>query len=580
MRLWRTFLEPMLGVTSQSHATERVEDKKAGHSIRNFGAPNVGGDGSPHRDSISTSSRLPKSDKNEVDGKLTEVKNIPWTSVATNDKENGSVGGILVCRDDLLMDKGMKKLECNEKVSGLSKQFASDEQGVQNNPSIAIRGENSLNRTNLDVSPGCVTTPSRPTDADDSVTKTQSVNLPLVEGCDIAAPVPVANGVLVENSKVKSHEESSGPCKVEKEEGELSPNGDSEEENFVAYGDSNEQSLAKSKHNIERRKYQSRDREEECGPEAGGDNDADADDEDSENVSEAGEDVSGSESAGDECFREDHEEDIEHDDVDGKAESEGEAEGMCDAQGGVDGSSLPLSERFLLSVKPLTKHVSAVSLAEEMKDSRVFYGNDDFYVLFRLHQILYERILSAKTNSMSVEMKWKVKDGSSPDPYSRFMDALYNLLDGSAENSKFEDECRAITGNQSYVLFTLDKLIYKLVRQLQTVATDEDNKLLQLYEYEKSRKPGKLNDSVYHANAHVILHDENIYRFQCSSTPSRLSIQLMDYMNEKPELSAVSIDPNFSFYLHNDFLSALPGKKEPHGILLRRMESGKKPPNC
>ena len=101
------------------------------------------------------------------------------------------------------------------------------------------------------------------------------------------------------------------------------------------------------------------------------------------------EDVSGSESAGDECFREDHEEeeDIEHDDVDGKAESEGEAEGICDAQVGGDGTSLPLSERFLSSVKPLTKHVSAVSFVEEMKDSRVFYGNDDFYVLFRLHQV-------------------------------------------------------------------------------------------------------------------------------------------------------------------------------------------------
>lgn len=46
------------------------------------------------------------------------------------------------------------------------------------------------------------------------------------------------------------------------------------------------------------------------------------------------------------------------------------------------------------------------------------------------------------------------------------MSALYNLLDGSADNAKFEDECRAIIGNQSYVLFTLDKLIYKLVKQV------------------------------------------------------------------------------------------------------------------
>ncbi|XP_027359545.1 paired amphipathic helix protein Sin3-like 2 isoform X3 [Abrus precatorius] len=573
MRLWSTFLEPMLGVPSQSHGAERVEDRKAGHNARSFAAPNIGGDGSPHGDSLSINSRLPKSDKNELDVRVTEAKNVHRTSVTASDKENGSVGGELVCRDDPLMEKGQKNAECNDKGSGFSKQFASDEQGAKSNLSIAIRGESSLNRNNLDVSPGCVLTPSRPTDADDSVAQSQAGNVPLVEGCEMVAPVPLANGILSESSKVKTHDESAGPCKIEKEEGELSPNGVSEEDNFVGYGDSNVQSVAKSKHNIERRKYQSRNGEDECCPEAGGDNDADADDEDSENVSEAGEDVSGSESAGDECFREDHEEeeDIEHDDVDGKAESEGEAEGMCDTQAGGDGTSLPLSERFLSSVKPLTKHVSAVSFVEEMKDSRVFYGNDDFYVLFRLHQILYERILSAKTNSMSAEMKWKTKEASSPDPYSRFMNALYNLLDGSAENAKFEDECRAIIGNKSYVLFTLDKLIYKLIRQLQTVATDEvDNKLLQLYDYEKSRKPGKLNDSVYHANAHVILHEENIYRLQCSCTPSQLSIQLMDNMNEKPELFAVSIDPNFSFYLHNDFLSVFPGKKEPHGIILQR----------
>lgn len=51
--------------------------------------------------------------------------------------------------------------------------------------------------------------------------------------------------------------------------------------------------------------------------------------------------------------------------------------------------------------------------------------------------------------------------------------------------------------------------------QLQTLATDEmDNKLLQLYAYEKSRKPGRFVDLVYHENARVLLHDENIYRIE------------------------------------------------------------------
>jgi len=127
----------------------------------------------------------------------------------------------------------------------------------------------------------------------------------------------------------------------------------------------------------------------------------------------------------------------------------------------------------------------------------------------------------------------------------RFMSALYNLLDGSADNTKFEDDCRAIIGTQSYVLFTLDKLIYKVVKQvcscamvirflndvigckmhsfvflfqLQAVASDEmDNKLLQLFLYEKSRRRERFHDIVYHENTRVLLHDESIYRFECVS---------------------------------------------------------------
>ncbi|KAF2614374.1 hypothetical protein F2Q70_00007440 [Brassica cretica] len=240
------------------------------------------------------------------------------------------------------------------------------------------------------------------------------------------------------------------------------------------------------------------------------------------------------------------------------AESEGEAEGMDSHLIEEDNRLLPLSERVLLSVKPLSKHVAAAALLDErQKDSRVFYGNDDFYVLFRLHRTLYERILSAKTYCTGSELNRRnTKDTSSPDPYARFMSALFSLLNGSAESSKFEDECRAIIGNQSYVLFTLEKLIYKLVKQLQAVVADDmDNKLLQLYEYEKSRKPGRVIDS--------------------SSSPSRLSIQLMDSIIEKPEAYAVSMDPTFASYLQKEFLSNSSGKKVvPQAIVLKRNMRG------
>ncbi|RZB51845.1 Paired amphipathic helix protein Sin3-like 4 isoform C [Glycine soja] len=421
---------------------------------------------------------------------------------------------------------------------------------------------------------GLAATPSRP----GNISGAGGLGLPSLEGADSTRPVTSTNGAIIEDTKVHRYREDAGPFKSEREEGELSPNGDFEEDEFAVYGHAGLEAVHKGKNGTICRQYQNRHGEEVRG-EAGGENDADDEGEesphrsmeDSENASENG-DVSGTESAdGEECSRE-HEEDGDHE-HDNKAESEGEAEGMADAndvEG--DGASLPYSECFLVTVKPLAKHVPPV-LHDKERTARVFYGNDSFYVLFRLHQTLYERIQSAKVNSSSAEKKWRASnDTGSSDQYGRFMDALYNLLDGSSDSTKFEDDCRAIIGTQSYVLFTLDKLIYKLVKQLQAVATEEiDNKLLQLYAYENSRKPGRFVDLVYHENARVLLHDENIYRIECSPAPTQLSsIQLMDYGYDKPELTAVSMDPNFSAYLHNDFLSVVPDKMEKSGIYLKR----------
>ncbi|KAL6865182.1 hypothetical protein ACP4OV_016333 [Aristida adscensionis] len=378
--------------------------------------------------------------------------------------------------------------------------------------------------------------------------------------------------------------------KAEREEGELSPNGDSEEENFGVFEDGAVDGTSKQKEGSTSRPLQGRPTEVvkfASGRHADVDDEADEivqrSPEDSENASEAG--ASGSESGdGEECSRDDHDEedDMDLDDPDAKAESEGDVEGNMKAHDGDGGTSLPSSERLHASVKPLSKYVPAAVQNNEEKFSQVFYGNDSFYVLFRLHQILHERILSAKTNSSTSEKKWRTsEDTNSLDRYSRFISAVYNLLDGSSDNTKFEDDCRSIIGTQSYVLFTLDKLIYKIVKQqLQAIASDEmDNKLLQLYSYEKSRSPGRFSDLVYQENARVLLHDESIYRFECCTNPTRLSIQLMDYGHEKPEVTAVSIDPTFSSYLFNEYLSSMSDTESADDIFLRRNKR-KRGTNC
>ncbi|PPS02262.1 hypothetical protein GOBAR_AA18401 [Gossypium barbadense] len=502
MRLWTTFLEPMSGIPPRPNGREGTDDAgKAQNPAVNCVTSSIAeSGGSPRADTTVNSTQQ---------------------KAATDRDENGSPELTNSCRNGLANGETSAK---EEHSSHLSR----DDLKKNTQPGInmlaigalAFEAENNHSKSNTEGASAA----SRPSSiaAGEDHEPEANADLPHTsEGGDVTKHALLVNGGPTDDTNARRYLEApAGPLKIEKEEGELSPNGDFEEDNFVAYGDNGLKAVPVAKHSVESGQYQS------------------------------GKGSHCSESAGDECSRGEHE------------EEEVERDGM----------SVSTSERFLFTVKPLEKHVPAVFPEEDQNSSRVFYANDDFYVLFRFHQILYERILSAKTNSTGVELKRKnSKESCSSDFYARFMSALYSLLDGSSDNMKFEDECRAIIGNQSYVLFTLDKLIYKLVKQLQAVATDEmDNKLLQLFEYEKSRKHARTMYSVYYENARVLLHEENIYRLKCSSSPSRLSIQLMDNVIEKPEAFAVSMEPNFSAFLHNDFQSVFPGKKEPHGVTLKR----------
>ncbi|XP_039068905.1 paired amphipathic helix protein Sin3-like 4 isoform X2 [Hibiscus syriacus] len=594
IKIWTTFLEPILGVPSRPQGAEETEDVvKAKNNIVKSGSASVGeSEGSPggggggvamnskhlnpyrHDDesippeqSSSCRSWLPNGDNNIKHEGSADIDSAGHKNVSSYDAPQ--------------QDRMQISPSNGGEVAGVSKQASSSERLVASNISVIARVDQSNGRTILENTSGLIATPSRLGNAaveGGLELKSSNENLPSSEGGGCSRPILSGNGMMTEGTKShRYNKESVGQLKVEREEGELSPNGDFEEDNFTDYVEAGLETAIKDKDGAVNRQYQRHGEEEVCRRDAGGENDVDDEgdesghrtSEDSENASENGE-VFGSDSGEGES-REEQEDDGDHDEHDNKVESEGEAEGTADAhdvEG--DGTLLPFSERFLLNVKPLAKHVP-LALHENKKDSRVFYGNDSFYVLFRLHQTLYERIQSAKVNSSSADRKWRASSDPSPtDLYARFMSALYNLLDGSSDNTKFEDDCRAIIGTQSYVLFTLDKLIFKIVKQLQAIASDEmDNKLLQLYAYENLRKSRRF-DVVYHENVRVLLHDENIYRIECSSRPTCLSIQLMDYGHDKPEVTAVSMDPNFAAYLHNDFLSVVPEEKEKPGIFLKR----------
>ncbi|KAL4586875.1 hypothetical protein LXL04_011520 [Taraxacum kok-saghyz] len=322
--------------------------------------------------------------------------------------------------------------------------------------------------------------------------------------CIPPRPQPI-NGTqdVTKTTKGKDVNTTIGSHKVDKEEGELSPNGDFEEDNFAAFRD--DESTHRSS----------------CDSENG--------------------DGTGSETA--------DVADGSHDDDD----KDVELESVGEEEEGDETTLLPFSELFLDTAKPLTKYVPQVS-QNDANGPRVFYGSDSFYVFFRLHQTLYSRLEEAKEKSAND--KWRGSSDTTPnDSYARFLEILYSFLGGGIDSTKYEDECRSVLGTWSFPVFTLDKLIYKLSKQLLSISGDDiDNKLLHLHAYEHSRKPEKFQDQLYHANARVILNDENVYRFQHSvlvpegNKQTELSIRVMDTACETSEPPAFSIDPNFDPY--------------------------------
>ncbi|GMF32386.1 unnamed protein product [Phytophthora lilii] len=122
----------------------------------------------------------------------------------------------------------------------------------------------------------------------------------------------------------------------------------------------------------------------------------------------------------------------------------------------------------------------------------LFYGNQHAYAFLRLYQMLHNRLerafdlcekakrnrnrrtinpaaraLAHAHHSLSASTKEKTGD------YQAFLSKLYSLIDGSVDNSKYEDSCRSLMGSTSYFLFTMDKLVSLVLKQMQHLANDD-----------------------------------------------------------------------------------------------------------
>ncbi|XP_057810913.1 paired amphipathic helix protein Sin3-like 3 isoform X2 [Salvia miltiorrhiza] len=557
MRIWTTFLEPVFSIPSRPSVGDIKEtvNNDSSKRLANFGE----GNGTPVGEAASENRRSLDMSKTGGENFPTEQSRCSRILMVDNGVKNGGSPSAdnAACEIDVSRNatqNGVMRTDASSTIpamSGNSKQAGFFEQVTPN-----ASGEKNINVENGSSSA-----------IGDRVTTVMLNNKPQ-GGLYRKVTSSSVEGIHTQ----KCHNEIIGFGKGEREEGELSPSKNHEDNILAAFGEV-AYSSCKSADSVRRTGGEAL-----RVVEAGGENDANADDEGEESAKGSSDSENGYKiadvSATDSADREerspgDHDEDEDHDENDNKDESEREGEGVADIH--ENEGTVAFSGHVLNTVKPLTTKLPTALPVKE-RNSEIFYGNDSFYLLFRLHQILYERMHSAKLHSSSPENKWRIlNDSNTTDSYARFKDALHSLLDGSSDNAKFEDDCRTIIGAQSYILFSLDKLIHKLVKQLQTIASEEmENKLIQLYSYERSRSPRKFVDDIYHENARFLLPEDNLYRIECVPSPTCLTAQLMKNEQDKPEETAIYMDPAFAAYLNGELLSVAPERKGKHKIFLKR----------
>ena len=126
---------------------------------------------------------------------------------------------------------------------------------------------------------------------------------------------------------------------------------------------------------------------------------------------------------------------------------------------------------------------------QQQQQQGVFFGNNSFYVFFRFFQMLYDRLLDAlqmtkksfenrenndhsnlqTKNIMSRKFLLKSKKSfqSIDEKFSFYLNKMLKpLIDGDLDFNKYEDLCRELFGISSFVLFTMDRLLQVLVKQV------------------------------------------------------------------------------------------------------------------
>ncbi|KAH9964149.1 hypothetical protein BC827DRAFT_1356668 [Russula dissimulans] len=245
--------------------------------------------------------------------------------------------------------------------------------------------------------------------------------------------------------------------------------------------------------------------------------------------------------------------------------------------GGPDGGSrvsTPADVREAVNVKGKEKEAmppavwireclpdDAIGIRDAPIPTRPFFCNTTFYTLLRLLQLLYARLSSCKeegrkharqkfrhllANPIAVELGMDdpqgpssvqeqiLRDRGAEDNeealYHYMLEACEKLFMNELDQATFEEQMRWFFGTKAFLLYTVDKIVASLIKQVQTIVSD--NKCYELWQFLRRHRcevSFTRQDIIkYRRQAeHHVGADDNLYRVEWKPEDKSMHVQLM-----------------------------------------------------
>ncbi|OZJ02279.1 hypothetical protein BZG36_05062 [Bifiguratus adelaidae] len=184
--------------------------------------------------------------------------------------------------------------------------------------------------------------------------------------------------------------------------------------------------------------------------------------------------------------------------------------------------------------------------------SSTAFGSNTWYCAIRLIRVVYERLKEIKgiademlanpkrvkrQNQNALELALTAnqfahieKDLLSGQYYEGVLDLIDKLYEDEIDQQNFEDLTRYIFGTKAYILFTVEKVVHQLVKQLQFLINDPKcaQTLEMFFAFEQQQDTSRQTLNVYRKKVEELVgQEDNVYRISYSDREQVLYIQMM-----------------------------------------------------